>query len=449
MASGLLKFKNNSDSLWWIYVATVVAMLPAIIFRDFTPDNELRYISIADEALANRSVFCFYNHGAIYADKPPLYLWVTMLGRWLFGYDCLWFISLFSLIPMLITGRVMDGWFKSYCTSGQRQAALLMLFTCGYFPGLALTLRMDMLMTMWIVLALREVWRMNAVGTSRRHEALLGLYTFLALFTKGPFGVLIPLLSSICFLCWTRNWRKINHIWGWPAWVVLLLGCALWWSGVYIEGGKEYIDNLLFHQTLDRASNAFTHQRPWWYYLVHIWYIMAPWSIVILYLAIRERKNDFSTKNYQLCEFRKFMVSVLIMTLLIVSCVSSKLQVYLLPAIPFTVYWGASLVEGKTLSKAIRIISVSILSLLFFASLTLPWINHTYGYGSVCKEIRGRNVSSVYVDTEVRRGENIDAYFNVPVKVVDSRDSTFRLPENSALILRGEGNNKIKAVYAN
>ena len=31
--------------------------------RDFTPDNELRYLQIADEAIENGSVFTFTNDG--------------------------------------------------------------------------------------------------------------------------------------------------------------------------------------------------------------------------------------------------------------------------------------------------------------------------------------------------------------------------------------------------
>ena len=36
----------------YIYLIWFIALLPIIILRDFTPDNELRYLSIVDEALA-------------------------------------------------------------------------------------------------------------------------------------------------------------------------------------------------------------------------------------------------------------------------------------------------------------------------------------------------------------------------------------------------------------
>ena len=55
----------------FIFVIMLLALLPIMLLRDFTPDNELRYLSIADEALRNHTFFAFTNHGVAYADKPP------------------------------------------------------------------------------------------------------------------------------------------------------------------------------------------------------------------------------------------------------------------------------------------------------------------------------------------------------------------------------------------
>jgi 4-amino-4-deoxy-L-arabinose transferase-like glycosyltransferase len=51
-------------------------MFPLILLRDYTPANELRYLNIVDDALKTGNFFSFYNHGEIYADKPPLYFWI-------------------------------------------------------------------------------------------------------------------------------------------------------------------------------------------------------------------------------------------------------------------------------------------------------------------------------------------------------------------------------------
>ena len=56
----------------------LLCVAPVLALRDFSPANELRYLSIADEALADGHWFAFSNHGEPYADKPPLYFWIVM-----------------------------------------------------------------------------------------------------------------------------------------------------------------------------------------------------------------------------------------------------------------------------------------------------------------------------------------------------------------------------------
>lgn len=53
--------KNNRTYL--LLVAFAAALLPVMILRDFTPSNELRYLSIADEALRDGHLFAFSTTG--------------------------------------------------------------------------------------------------------------------------------------------------------------------------------------------------------------------------------------------------------------------------------------------------------------------------------------------------------------------------------------------------
>ena len=78
----------------YLPLIAIVAFLPIMILRDASVSNELRYLSIADEALRNGDIFTFTNNGEPYADKPPLYLWIVMLGKLIFGQHHMWFITL-------------------------------------------------------------------------------------------------------------------------------------------------------------------------------------------------------------------------------------------------------------------------------------------------------------------------------------------------------------------
>lgn len=336
------KYLNTID--WGRYLLLFIAVLPLFIFRDFTRNNELRYLSIADEAIREGHIFTFYNHGAAYADKPPLYLWLVMLGRMIFGTNTaglMTFMSLFSVVPALVILWIMNRWVRPFVESvPARRTGQLMLYTSVYFIGSAVVLRMDMLMCLFIVLALHTFWRIYSGASDRenhllRDKVLFPVWVFLAVFTKGPVGILVPLVTVIVFLIIKRDWRRIGTFWGWRTWGILLFLCAVWFGAVYAEGGTPYLDNLLVKQTAGRAVDAFHHKAPFWYYGVSIWYSLAPWSLLVigvLVWGLWNRRRMVTTDLERL-----FLVAAL-STFAVLSMVSSKIQIYLLPAFPFFVY---------------------------------------------------------------------------------------------------------------
>ncbi len=316
------------------YLLVCVALLPMFVLRDFTPANELRYLSIADEALRNHVFFAFTNHGAIYADKPPLYFWIVMLCKWLTGEHRMWLLSLFSLLPALGTLRIMDRWTAQELSDESRKVARMMLLACGLFLVAALILRMDMLMCFFIVCALRQFWKMyTGEDGSGRAKWLFPVYVFLAMFTKGALGLLVPLVGTAIFLLASKQIKLFFRFWSWRTWVVLIAGCLLWFGGVYAEGGSEYLQNMLVHQTVGRAVNSFRHAEPFWYYAAIFWYSFMPWSLLIAGALIVILHPRFVWSDMQ-----RLFLSVALSTFLMLSCISSKLQIYLLPAVPFFIY---------------------------------------------------------------------------------------------------------------
>lgn len=315
-------------------IGVCVALLPILLLRDFTPSNELRYLSVADEALRNHSFFAFSNHGEPYADKPPLYLWIVMLCRWLTGGHHMWLLSLFSLLPAWGIVRIMDRWTIQEMDYDGRMLAKLMLLTGGLFLGAAIALRMDMLMCFFIVLALYAFWQMQKGEDYPKHYRWqFPLFLFLALFTKGPMGLLIPLCATATYLIMCRRGKEFFRFWEIRTWGILLVCCCLWFGAVYAEGGADYLCNLLFKQTAGRAVHSFHHAAPFYYYLLSIWYCLAPWSLLIVGLVFAALRPKFIRSDLQ-C----FFLAVGISSLVLLSCISSKLQIYMLPSFPFLVY---------------------------------------------------------------------------------------------------------------
>ncbi len=462
------------------YLLFIAFLLPAFVFRDYTPDNELRYISIIEEALRNNTWFTFFNHGEIYADKPPLYFWLLMFVRMVFGSCPLWAAGLFSLLPAVGILAVMDRWMRSEGRGHNPLVSETMLMSTGMFLGSALVLRMDMLMAFFIVLSLYTFFRMYR-GTGRPSDRwLFPVWIFLAVFTKGPMGFLIPLVSVTVFLLFQKKIRTFGRYLGWKQWAILLGLCAAWFLLIYLEGGKEYLNNILFKQTVGRGINSFHHKEPFWYYLQHLPLTFAPWSLLyVAVLGIAAWKRRFTS------ETERFFLTVIVANFVLLSFISSKLDIYLLPVYPFVAYLtsmqldrqGATLVSkicvaapaavffllfpaffcfrsmipfpyenlsmvyvglavlsvgGVTalvylwknnLNGAITVASLGLLSMVFIASFAIPQFNREIGFRAMAEE--GRRIADdtgadSYAFYKFRNAADMDIYLRAPLTEVSS-----------------------------
>lgn len=327
-----------------VIVFMFVALSPMMALRDFTPSNELRYLSIADEALSNGNIFAFTNQGEHYADKPPLYFWIIMLFKLILGEHSMFALSLFSLIPAFVIIAVMDKWMRKAMPgrfSGEERAgSALLLASSGLFLGMSVFLRMDMLMCMWIVLAIWTFWKLdNGVGKEAVQKWLLPIYIFMALFTKGPVGILLPPAAIAVYLIAEKRPKDILKYLGLRTWGVIALLCFFWFTGVWFDGGKEYLNNLLFHQTMGRAVNSFHHKAPFYQYAITIWEVMAPWCLATVPVIVTSLLKKGKGEEAEAPSSAERLFSLTAITCFVMlSCFSSKLAIYLAPIFAFAAY---------------------------------------------------------------------------------------------------------------
>lgn len=461
--------------------------MPLFILRDFIPANELRYLSIADEALANGNVFTFYNHGLPYTDKPPLFFWLLMLCRRIAGNHFLWLYGIFSIVPAIIIVRILKKWTAHVIPEIYRKTSQLMLLTTGLFLALSIYLRMDMLMCMFIILSLYLFIKIiNSNLQSSSNQWYFPLCVFLAVFTKGPFGFLIPFLCSTIYLLIIGKLNLFKKVWGWRYWIIFLPLCLIWFFLVYIEGGSAYISNMLLHQTAGRAVNSFHHSQPFYYYFICILYCLAPWTFAILGMMVSALKKKSQPEGIQ----KFFIISSLVIFILL-SCISSKIEIYLLPVIPFIVYsfaislpeyekdkWvlsGLGIISGiyiltlpvillvtgfsdikifdnifiifssgcltlsglfsliflfksdgeKRASRSLEIIASGLLCSVFFLGFSMPFLNKYLGYRTLYGAInRNMEITSIrkIKSWHVGRIENTDVYGNLRIEDITEEE---------------------------
>ncbi len=466
------------------YLILLILVIPVLILRDFTPNNELKYLSIVDEALRDGHFFTFYHQGELYADKPPLYFWLLMLSKWIWGEYNMFGLSLFSIIPALISVYIMNKWVEEETTTSLRWNGSLMLFTSAFFIGSGLVLRMDMLMCMFILLALYTFYKRYSGKGQPRDRFLLPFYIFMAIFSKGPIGFIVPLVTMLVFLLVKRDIRNFGQYFGWREWGILSGFCAVWFLSIYLEGGSTYLNNLLFHQTINRAIDSFDHKKAFWYYGVTFWYSVAPWSILYITTIVIAIKKKLLTTDKE-----KLFLSAIVSTFVILSMFSGKLDIYMLPLFPFFTYltilllpkikekWIAFsvyipvialtiapivaffirykfnvpnspfiyvaiitlfifsltacyLLYRKQMYRAINCAALGILATLFTGAFALPRINPYIGFTAMATEAyhicEEENIDHYYY-YKFRSGENMDVYLHEEAIKVTNEDSLFNI----------------------
>lgn len=433
---------NRYIKEYWPYL---LALFPAMLLRDFTPSSELRYVSLATELINGHHFFCLQWQGEAFPYIMPLYVWLIALLKVVFLHHYMIAITFFfSFVPAIVILAVMNRWVERYDAksfrlrdgSQSRILATIMLFTCGLQLCLAFFVSPDMLFEMWIVLALYTFWRLICgVGSygqpspdrkaGHKLQWLFGLYVFLAVFTKGPLGFILPFLSITVFLFMSRRIRLWGRVWNWRAWLVLIALTSLWCYLTYLEGGIDWLRKMFIDVPTEMVLKPIDHNKPWYYYSLSVWAVSIPWgpvSIVVLIISLIRRihHKQYTWNRPFGTPLQNFFVSTLLVFFIYFSVRSHKLDVHMLPAYPFLVYAGVMQLEQwrwpVRWNWPIIWICRSVLILIFIAGCFCPWLNINIGcYGRVCyrcnKIKRELNTEKTYV-YKLRRTEGMDAYLH-------------------------------------
>ncbi len=395
--------KNNSPrTLPYLTLGLIfILLLPAMLLRDLNPVNELNYLAIAADALERGAVFAFYQDGAPYADKPPAYLWLCMLSYKLTG-TAGGLLLLFSVLPFI--GLLALSRRFAAADVGPRPQAQLMLALCAvlFMTGLSLVARMDMLFALliavsYVLIIERSTLVLNAVCGSAVTfgNKFIPLTIFAALFVKGPYALIFPLVGLLFYLLALHQVKAYFKIFR-PHYFLIILACVLLWAlGVYLDGGKAYLTELFVGQSAKRLSGSAGHPEPIYWYLTNIWYLAAPLTLPAIYLVIRDVKQRTLKQDHIGLASLCFFLAVFA----VISLPSSKLEIYLLPGLPFlALYVLRALKRCELQGQVSRMLKLClginflpfalIFPALFFFTGRYPFLQHPMVYaGAFCLSV--------------------------------------------------------------
>ena len=333
----------RKDKYVYIIILTALVLyVPLALFRDFTPVNELKYINIIDHMIKSGDWIKLQFDGALYTDKPPLYFWITALIRLITGKYSLFSIAfIVCVIPAVITGIDIYRFLTENNYSRKRAClAVLILYTFLYFIGSVMVIRMDILMTMFIVKALISYY--NIIEKNAKNRYLPYVYIGVGFLVKGLAAVFIPVSVIIVYLLITGQKGRIKDLKLGRGFIIIIIFALIWLVPLVISLGiHSTVNELLLKQTMNRAVNTSVHKRPVYYYLVNLFPNLFPWTFFffasLAALLIKIKKQD---------KFILFVLCWFIIPFIIFSLVSSKLDIYLIP-----VYGAAAILTELGVSK--------------------------------------------------------------------------------------------------
>jgi 4-amino-4-deoxy-L-arabinose transferase-like glycosyltransferase len=304
-----------------------------------------------------------------------VHFWVITTLTYLFGYQSLWPFVLQSLVSYIALLLVVRSFARELFGDDAGPPSMFVLATSMLMWGLAQTARMDLSFTLFITIAALSYWRF-VVSRNNRQLYLAALMIAIAILLKGPMAFVMGALLAIFYAIWRRRAHVVveknqsgSAKW-WIAFLIVLTGPLLWLVPALMRGGKQYANDLLIKQNVGRALNAWTHKEPFWYYLERAPLTMHPWFVLLVIALIAIWKRPRNEEERPAVAFALCWIAAVVVPF---SMLSSKLDVYMLPALPpIAMLIGqflGSKVEDRYSRAAVTANRIVVLLLLFIAAL--------------------------------------------------------------------------------
>jgi 4-amino-4-deoxy-L-arabinose transferase-like glycosyltransferase len=275
------------------------------------------------------------------ATKPPLAGWVS---AGLFAITRSWEIawrlpSLLAAVALtILLFRVASSAYGSIAGLVALSAFGLNLLT----PRLATLVRTDMPLALVIFLVGLLIWQKiqrQEEWKTRDRVCLFALLT-MATLIKGPI-VYAFLLTGIALFKW-RNGRArppgapLSAWSGWWPWIVSLAVFLLWVTGgILFQPG--FFDEVIMREFLGRFGETIHRPQPLYFYLPHLLHKFAPWSILLIAIAIFDlasRRWKIGTAFREISPDTFWLLCWSLGGLIVMSLIPSKRVDRIFPVIP-------------------------------------------------------------------------------------------------------------------
>ncbi len=366
-------------------VLTAVAgllFLPGLGSRDFWAPGEPIYAEVIRVMFEKGDWLIPKLNGELFADKPIFYYWLALFVSKLAGGVSEWTVRLPGAFAGIGLVLVTYAFGKTFFNRQIGFMSGLVFATTSRALWESRFLRLDTTLSFFLFLGffyfvkafLRHGTRANYFGA---------YFCFaLATLTKGPIGLILPVLAISSLLLVTGRWRELPRMHLIAGLMLVIAVISPWLILLHLRGQDAWLSDFIWiHNVQNYALKPIGHIRPIYYYLVNLPPDFLPWMLfipgaLIFYFPWRGRLREEANLAL-LCWFATIFVFF--------SISKSKIAYYLLPVYPalalFIACYLSELSVKQKLSgfhwRLTELCLYLLASTMLVAGFALPIFTHT------------------------------------------------------------------------
>lgn len=354
MRTPTLQYLYLQKPVTMMIVICIISVLPWIGLGDFSTKGEPREASVAISMIDSGNWILPQVYANEFAYKPPMAHWLMAAFSYPQGYVSEFTSRLPSALAFIILVGFVLVFFGKRVKFQEAFIATLLLITCIEIHRAAMTTRVDMLLTTFIVLGLFQLFRWEDKLELKGLPVVIPLLFSGAVLTKGPVGIILPLFVFGVYLLMLNKYRMLTIFKS-----LLYIGVSslflplLWYISAWKQGGDDFLNVVLaenfgrfFHVSNPNINYDLGHENGVWYNFVTLAAGFVPWTIFFFFslFGLKLQKPSMPFKEIMLDCWKRIrsMEKVKLFSLIALVCIlffysipSSKRSVYLMPAYPF------------------------------------------------------------------------------------------------------------------
>ncbi len=339
----------------------LLIVIGALLFIPFTGRvhlfdwDEINFAESAREMLLTHNYRMVQINFQPFYEKPPLFIWLQALSMHYYGINA--FAArlpnaICGIITMLVVFNAGRHVFKS-----QLGMLWALFFACSILPQVYFKSGIiDPVFNLFIFLGIFFLFKLSLQNdfednkTRRRNRRLnlllSGVFIGLATLTKGPVAILILVLTASVYFFVHRGKLKVELsemiIW----WIIVTIVVTAWLSFQIKANGFTFIDEFIKYQVRLFKTEDAGHGGPFFYHFVALLIGVFPASALI-WDSFKKNETDTISQHF----FKRWMVYLMVVVLLIFSIVKTKILHYSslcnFPITFLAAYYVNHLFDGK------------------------------------------------------------------------------------------------------